>query len=1073
MSQQTSRIQSLLGSLAALLAVCAPSVAQTWWNADYAKRVPVTITNPGGGAMPTARMTAEIPFTPIPPEARTDGSDMRVVYTPDIGTTWQELDRQYIHDGQLFVTENLNAGKTDYNSLPAGTKVSWSGNGASLDDNWTILTLPFAFPYRNGTTNKLYVAIDGFIAPNMVTDPGRPDSVAQALSSFAIMPWQSDLAITDTAAMGVYADLADPNQVTIRWEVQESASGPIIAKFAVILKPDGSIRFVYSDTVKSPSAGIADPAHGGYSPVKYGVGAGDSGLSKVTAPAFPADFSNHADILYTQSGDVRDIARLVFRLVSPLADGAVSTGQYYVYYGGTSPSAPLTDVRNIYDYVVDFLSSANVVGSPAPDWITASVDEQMTVVNWRGQKVGLLEYNNNGFDHARAIVKDGAMPKFLNLESYGHIAPYGGGQFEQVQMVRVVQNASNTYPDPNVAFMGGYGYATDAFGTYGNDTLTSEVNPAVNRGPAEILSQPRAGHMNTYENILYRVEGQLLSGKAWKDYEPQPFWRYIGVDRTKYAPMHDTTSDPVYDQAGGVGIATYQQPVAVDYIALRELRTTSAVGASETGTPSASRIAGTVTGVGGAGVGGASVTVTGGAVNTTVNADAAGRYQVSAPAGTYSVTASAKNYAPTTLNNVSPSTAETTNVALTYTGVKISGVVRAAIAATLTPHALVTLVDANGKIAAQTNADSKGAYSLVAPAPGEYSIAAMEEPYRDFGSFERGQRQTVTVATAPLTVNFAIVDFANGDMEIPAADYARPQTWEGYRYSGFKKPSPEWTYNTDQNHTPGGHYSIGIKDSLGGDTWIQAVPFFPFPYLNGNFSRHFSVWWYPTVVGQKTLVIARLYDTTNATKQDRQMNVTADATMVNKWNEITADFTPDPTINMMSVRLRGEGGGAGMMYFDDLTLTATPVAQIYGQVTDDAGAPVANAYVGTMSNAAGISDPILVDAPFTLTDESGNYHLYLSETGSQTIGAWAYPQPAADGSLPSYGYVSDVKTSTAGPNPTSPTNFTIRRATNVAKGTTFTAKETDTGTDLGKDTNLPPANAVDDNLNSRWASSPP
>ncbi|HEY3265638.1 MAG TPA: carboxypeptidase regulatory-like domain-containing protein, partial [Armatimonadota bacterium] len=1078
MSKKTFGIRFLLGGIAMFLGAAAPSMADTWWNQAYSKRLPITITNPGGGALPTPNMSAELKLDPVPVEARADGQDLRVLYTPDSGTTWTELDRKVYRDGLRYATEDLNAGKTDFASLPAGSLISFAGNGASLDDNWTILTLPFAFPYRNGKTNSLYVAIDGFIAPNMTSDPGRPDKVADAQKSYAIMPWQSDLAITDTATMGVWADLTNPNQVTIRWIVQESASGPIIAKFAVILKPDGSIRFVYGDTVKSPSAGIADPANGGYSPIKYGIGAGSAATSIVTAPTFPADFSNHTDILYQQTGAIQDVDRVVFRLMSPLADGANSTGQYFLYYGDPSPLPPPSDPKNVYDYTVD--ASAGTVGQPAADW-TALRTGTATIDNAYGVKSIVLRNTTGGVSHPEYIVNQGSMPKFKDVEMLARfVAP--GGENEIAPLMRVIQ-------DPNDANYGGaVGYVTDGFGS--SQGFVSYVNPVVSQGPAIIGALvDGANPTGIAENVLARYQGQILNGKKWMDSETQPTWLVANVDRTASTPAHGTTNDPIYDQAGGTGIGSYStQGIAVQYISMRELRTTSAAGAAATLTPTAIFVQGKVSSSVSAfnPLATASVHIVGGATDVTIPVGANGDYRIVLPAGTYSVTASERFHTAATTTGVTPSATAQTDFTLVYVGSTVTGVVRYGLTNQKLSGAKVTLIDSAGMYVDSTTTDANGVYTIKAPTGGSYSVGVE-------ATNGTGDRKTLTlVSAATVTANFSTKLVSNGDAEIPNTANTAPDEWS----QAFDTPGA-YLYTQDQNHTPGGKWSIAIKDpstpaGQGNNLSCWNPPpsgFYDLPARPDLFGVRVSVWVYFSKTGQKARLRLRnnwpvasvdiVAGQAPPASNDNQGGLVNGLVPAGQWYEI-ASKVPAGTalannalqVNLYAVNAAG-GGSDGTVYFDDLSITQTPVAQVYGQVKDETGAPVANAVVGTMSNAGGLADNILVDSPALATDENGNYVLYQPAVGSALLGAWAFPAPSSTGAIANYGYTVDSKTVNVVANPTSPTNFTIHRATNVAKGTTFTAKETDTGTDLGKDTNLPPANAVDDNLNSRWASSPP
>jgi hypothetical protein len=308
----------LLGVLAGstLLVSALPTRADVpWADANYRYRRPLTIYNPQPASLAAGDVAAYsyIPdYGPLEGKGRLDGKDVKIYYSPD-GTSNVDVPQYLLPMGRgagkvLFalqkpigasvpyqLNENTNAGRTAYSSLPTGARLTFDGS----DDADTQITLPFNFPFKTGTTNKLLVAIDGYVVPD--GDPAGNylrydlDSLSNAVSKAFIAPWLSDFSIWGPT-QGVWADI-QPSQVTIRWEVQPSTGGDVldvIAKFALILKPDGSIRFVYGSPCTQDSVAIS------YSPPKYGVGAGDAVFSKVTEPGFE-DYANHADITYTQT----------------------------------------------------------------------------------------------------------------------------------------------------------------------------------------------------------------------------------------------------------------------------------------------------------------------------------------------------------------------------------------------------------------------------------------------------------------------------------------------------------------------------------------------------------------------------------------------------------------------------------------------------------------------------------------------------------------------------------------------------------------------------------------------------
>lgn len=299
-------IPILLG-LAGLFAL-PPSLAQApWANTSYKYRRSITVQNASGASFAAGDVAtySYIPqFGPVANQMTTAGSDAKIYYFN--GTTNVDVPQVILPMGiaaakilfslqaplaaPTYLTENASAGNTGYATLPAGTPVTALDG---QDDAATVVTLPFNFPTKSGPTNQLTIATDGFVKLGNQPYNPRPDSLANLQNNNIIAPYSSDFAVLTAEGDHVYY-YADATQAVVRWEVSESAAGPIIAKFALVLTPDGNIRFVYSNLVTEPVNDVS------YWPVVYGVGSSTGG-GIAHQPADPADMSNHADILYTQS----------------------------------------------------------------------------------------------------------------------------------------------------------------------------------------------------------------------------------------------------------------------------------------------------------------------------------------------------------------------------------------------------------------------------------------------------------------------------------------------------------------------------------------------------------------------------------------------------------------------------------------------------------------------------------------------------------------------------------------------------------------------------------------------------
>jgi hypothetical protein len=1094
----------LVGALLALSALLGGSaMAQTWWNPDYGHRVAVSIKNNDASATPTPT-SAELTL-PLDPTMRADRLDVRAVYYN--GTTSSEIDSKVFRElGTVspYYTENQSAGTTSYAGLPAGSPVT--PDNVAGDDSGAQLILPFSFPFANGSSNVIFMSIDGYLAPG-TAKPYSQYGVTTGGGTRGIYAYASDYSV---AAEGGPAGTAlyyysDATQAVFRWEVAASGGSALIAKFAVILKPDGSIRYVYSDTVTPPPVGVG--GLGAYAQMAYGVQVGLIGGGILHSPVdnYPtsATFSNHADILYTPTGATRppEVVRAVFRLQQPIPAGGTSTGQYFIYYANVSPDNPMRTVKNVFDYIVDFTSAANVVGAAAPDW-DVQKGNTVTVTNYQGLKVGVLKTGTQA--HPRATVKTSAMPAFLNPEILAHVAPFGAGSLEMAPMARVIS-------DPNDAnFQGGYGYAVDAFGDPGGSHIVSYINPNTfnDAGPADMGGVPDPQKADTFANILYRVTGDpgVIQGKNWRDDQTEPAGLMLQVDRSQRGPSHGPapgTPDPVYNQPGTTGMGGYNQQVAIDYIALRELRgLVPTTAAAESFTSPGPFIQGTLTAAGsGLPLSSGTVTITNGStVNITLNVGPTGVYKLTVPAGTYTVSATGPAcYGSQVKTNVVASASNTTDFALVYECGTLTGVCFAGINNQRQANTIVTLIDSNGNYVTSTTSDAYGFYSLIYPTGGTFGLGAMSPA-------GYGTRMSVTLPSGGSAIqNLSMAVMANGDCEIPNSTNSFALGWT----TSFDAPGA-YIYSQAQNHTPGGHWSMAIKDPSTPDganhlSGLNNPPVagFNLPVQSDLFDITVSAWVYFTKTGQ--MCAMRLRDNWPLNGQNRVYAVAgmppdpnnqntggldgSGKVPVGQWYQIRVSVpagTPlkseAPTKLQMNLYAMNSafnanysgftGGTDGTIYFDDWTVTQTPHASALAKVVDSYGTPVAGAYVGKMDigggDATGISAPNFLSSPYVYTDDQGNATLYTLAPGPINVGAWI-PQPILpDTTSSDAGVIAGTASATASTTPpTSRATLTLGKGTNVAKGiTNITAHEL-----IGSDLNLAllPL-TVDDKLSTGWYS---
>jgi hypothetical protein len=1053
---------------------------------DYTRRAPLTIHNNTGAATPSPT-SVEVLVPPDAANTRPDLLDLRVGY--DNGGTVQEINSKIFHDVVTTpptLTENLNAGTTSYAGLPTGTQLSFSGS----DDSAVTVTLPFDFPFVDGTTNQLTIGIDGYAAPG-ASDPGRSDDPGAAKTARIIMAWDSDMAITGGGEQGVWyatdnGGAGGAQRAIVRWQVQESASGPVIAKVAMILTANGDIRLVYGSPVDQPSAGVT-----GYAPVKVGVGVGDASVSKVNTPT--VSFTGHADILYTQSlGSRTNMSRVVFRLQQPIAAGGTSTGQYFLYYGNSSPTlSALRDVKSVFDYTVDFKSAANVVGQPAPDW-DVQTGNTVTVENYMGGKVGVLRRGTQ--NHPRATVKATAMPAFLNSEMLAHIAPKGGGEREMAPMSRVVSDPG----DPN--FQGGYGYAVDSFGS--NSHLVSYVNPVTDENPADMGGVGDTLIADQYENILFRTNGQpgLLQGKNWTDGDPEPTGWMVSLNRADANPTHGGNPDPAWDQPGTTGMAGYVQDIAMDYIAMRELRDLStSAGTGQTLTPTGPFIQGTVQSSKASlnPLANAQLHITGpGGYDQSFAVGPNGQYRLALPAGgSYTIVASAPFHTTTTVANVSPSASTQTNITLPYSGATFTGIVSDSISNQPYGGMTVVAVNSTGKWVGSAVSDATGHYTMMVQEVGNLSVAALSAGIASADPRSgKSARQAVTITADTVNpVNFRVAPPVNGDFEIPNQAATAPFGWSTTTFTAGTPPAT-YALTTAQNHTTGGRYSVSVTNpSSQFEAWIPSPPDFQWATVSPNANYTLSAWVYFTQTGQRARLRVRTLDATGADLNLAQPGgngsagyITAGAAdaasgaqaPLNQWTKITVTVPANPSLAKLDVRLyaAGPAGGGiatGTIYFDDYAITAAPIATAAGKLVDADGNPVAGALIGplTADDAfTNFTDPVVWNGPYAVSDENGNFTIYAAQEGDIPIAAFKLPA-ATNGVVPDYGFVispADGKLH-ASATPGAPQTIHLLGATNVADGATANAVDDQGNTRNGTGGGVI-ASSVDNNLNPRWDS---
>lgn len=1019
---------AFLGSLAALFAG-STALAQ-WADQRYQYRIPITVSNTTSHAFASGELvTATVPLSTLAGSMRADRADLAVFHntTPlpakslvmggSVKVVFPLQSALAANTSVYAITENLNAGKTNYASLPTGTKLTFDGT----DDADVGVTLPFDFPFKTGTTNKLNVAIDGYVVPG--GDPAGSylrydiDSLSNALGANFIAPWLSDFAISDTATMGVYADLTNPAQATFRWEVQASASGPIVAKFALILKPNGDIRFVYG-TPCGQDAGIS------YSPPKYGVGVGDAAVSPVTEVGF-TDFSNHNDITYSQT------------FPTP-----VTLSGYYLYFGGPSIATPPAVPAGVQSWDFEDGQLHGWVSQQDPTGTGSSTSDVRIVSSslW-GKELLLSSTTVSLTDHPFMFAGDMTPVGPNTVYVQARVANAGGdaiGVWSRSRWEDAVDDQGIKYKTPVMDSVGigceFYGGAnntprTISAGGAGTNGRVYAVMNTINNGIRDPFVADTSALMVVATPDLDDGFGGKTSwamGKLWsaapnspnpaEDPAPGQF-EFQGDSSTLPSPPAEPLGTGVLSiMAYG---SVYLKWATVVPGGWSEQITTPA-GARETApTPGSGKAV--IQGVAydgsigtSAPLAGITITITDPSSATlgTAVTDASGRYRLVVVAGPTAVVDTVTATAVGRYGSVSQSVVEnniyTVNVPVTFDG-RATGLITDSATGGGVPGATVQLLQpGTTNVVASTLTTDDGTY-LVDFLHGTYDLKVAISGYADVtkpnvvfpagvavvnnfslnsvelafnGGFEIETDNTdpegIAGTKRPLgyiTRTYTSKSTASNDIDPVAGDdgaifyYVKNGTAGGNAHTGTHSVAFRRTDNSIESWEggagylypvqPGFAYKVGVwvKHTAGFDARLRVR----FPATNDPFSSLDSLGYY-------------FYDNTSNTT----------------WHKLDLLLAPPKTPKYMSVRIYGNGPAdssavnPAIAYFDDISVIQVATRKLTGRVLDTGGNPVAGVRVGAAIGRNGLADP---DAAGT-TDANGNFTLELLQRGVFNVQAW-------------------------------------------------------------------------------------
>lgn len=732
--------------------------------------------------------------------------------------------------------------------------------------------------------------------------------------------------------------------------------------------------------------------------------------------------------------DADDAIRVVFRLQAPIASGATSNA-YYVYYGNATPLLPLTDVKAVYDTVLDF--SADTVGSAPQDWI---IPDQILPPAVSVAQIGGVKHMvfTSAGDHRRVMVDPTKCPTFLNVELYARMMPYptrGSGELAAIVRTPIdpyATEANDIIPPQGIysSYAGGFGVTLDGFGDQFGLTRFADPNISLGGAGMYLPGIPYQTATATKENTIYRVTGvdaeTTFSAKTWKDGTPQPKWLI-----ENYTAQDGSTT--FFNQPGVVAFNTWGQSAAIEFFAMREIRDLAgATGAPQTGTPSPGPfLQGTVSSTLLGPLPGISLTITDGTTTWVVTTDANGYYKITLPDTTagYTLTATMFGHNPGVVTGAHPSPISLTNVVLTYVAPVLNGRVRDKWFRVPQAGVHVVVTDALGNYLAETTTDAKGDYSIQLTTGGTYGLAAWGKG--------RSARTSVTVANGATKTTELVVDIpANGDCEIPTSTNDWPAGWETYEFGGT---APTFRgLSREQNHTPGGFWSLKVtdptSDSSGNQTGDGRGPqnLYQHPIITGC-SYTIEAWAYFTQAGDQFRFRGRnnwpasfyimagspppaLNENTGGL--DGNGNVP-----VNQWYQIKTSWpfvlggsaNPGP----IEYSFYTYNAQVGDIYFDDVTITATPVAlnQVIASVVDQNGKGVSPPFLGEMHYGKLFSNP-------SPGDENGICRLLTTTSTPVILAGWKGPDSRDGTALSPNGALVGVAQATPvpyDPNATTPT----------------------------------------------------
>jgi hypothetical protein len=214
---------------------------------DYTGGTPYTVncasTNVPVANNTTTRLTINYTLSTVRPDISTAALPPANLYQPySYQLTAINGSTPYLWDAKLDYPETTSSATFQQTT---GQQLVLTNNNSG----YSIVDMPFDFPFYKRTVDKLYIYSDGYVTfdDQPFTWPYLIDKMLLFKYTAILSPFMADLCLYPAQGDGVWF-LNEGNSVTIRWETSiYNMSGTSSLSFSVKLYKDGKIEFYYGN----------------------------------------------------------------------------------------------------------------------------------------------------------------------------------------------------------------------------------------------------------------------------------------------------------------------------------------------------------------------------------------------------------------------------------------------------------------------------------------------------------------------------------------------------------------------------------------------------------------------------------------------------------------------------------------------------------------------------------------------------------------------------------------------------------------------------------------------------------